>query len=173
MIFTYLMTYNPLWRIINAISNFFCLKEKCCFDNLWILYLNRKSKLRKHEYFSMYLYLRRWRSPWHLFLTLIPYCPPHKNISIKIWKIHVESGNWHWNLQKTCVKIDTEIYRKPVWKLTLKFTENLLIYYHENSLQIGIFIYSCSFIVVKIYLEEKRCQFPINTSADSMGNQYL
>lgn len=140
---------------------FFYLKEKCCFDdlwilylNMWILYLNRRSKLREHEYFSMYLYLRWWRHPWHLFLTLIPYCP-HKNISIKIWKIHVESGNWLWNLQKTCVKIDAEIYkkkmfenghwnlqkicveiyaeiyRKPVWKLTLNLTENLLIYYHE------------------------------------------
>jgi hypothetical protein len=120
MIFTYLITCNPLWRIINTISHFFYLKEKCCFDNLWILYLNRKSKLRKHEYFTMYLYLRRWRSPWHLFLTLIPYCPPHKNISIKIWKIH-EIGNWYWNLQKTCVKIDTEIYRKPVDLIPWKF----------------------------------------------------
>jgi hypothetical protein len=71
----------------------------------------------------------------------------------------------------TKLEIDTEIYRKPVWKLTLKFIENLLIWYHENSLQIGIYIYSCRFIVVKIYLEVKRCQFPINTSADSMGNQ--
>lgn len=120
---------------------FFYLKEKCCFDDLWILYLNRRSKLREHEYFSMYLYLRWWRHPWHLFLTLIPYCP-HKNISIKIWKIHVESGNWLWNLQKTCVKIDaeiykkkclkmdTEIYRKSVWKFTLKFTENLCGNWH-------------------------------------------
>ena len=121
------------------------MKEKCCFDNLWILYLNRKSKLRKHEYFSMYLYLRRWRSPWHLFLTLIPYCPPHKNISIKIWKIHVESGNWHWNLQKTCVKIDTEIYRKPVWKLTLKFTENLCENWHWSLQK------TCWYITMKIH----------------------